>query len=156
LVVDADIGWTTPFWCGQQKIKTRDRLPALAGGQINFSVFKIWFWHHRPDAIISTLPEVRGWLEKMGVGVPAGAGFLLLSVPEDDVETSGLLAQPAALGAKAVELLCEMLHRFERGIPACQWGVLVGGVWREGRTLRDMNMPAPVAVPMTLEKAACV
>jgi DNA-binding LacI/PurR family transcriptional regulator len=148
-------GWTTAFWREQQKIKTRDRLPALTGGQINFPVFRNWHGRHRPDAVIAPRTEVRGWLEEMGIGVPAGAGFLLLSVPEDDMETSGLLAQPAAIGAKAVELLCEMLHCPDRGGPACQWGVLVNAVWREGRTLRNLNMPASAAPPMALEKAAC-
>jgi DNA-binding LacI/PurR family transcriptional regulator len=145
LAVDAESdrcsghNWSSSFWSEQQRMRIGACLPALIKDNINFSIFKDWYWCHKPDAVISTSPDMQKWLEKMGVGVPTDTGFLLLSVSEDDALTSGLSEQSAMIGAKAVDLLLEMIHRFEQGVPAQQWSVLANATWREGRTVRDKN-----------------
>jgi DNA-binding LacI/PurR family transcriptional regulator len=133
--------WASSFWGEQQRMRTGERLPALIEDNINHPLFKNWYWRNHPDVVISTMPDIREWLAEMGVAVPTDTGFLSLAGSGDDAGTSGLSEPSALIGAKAVELLIDMLHRFDRGVPAQQWSVLVNGAWREGRTLRDKNQP---------------
>jgi hypothetical protein len=45
------------------------------------------------------------------------------------------------IGIMAVDLLVDMLHRNERGVPAMPYMLMVEGSWCEGRTLRQAANP---------------
>jgi LacI family transcriptional regulator len=70
------------------------------------------------------------------VRVPEDAGFASLNVGEADDTTSGIHQNDHLIGRKAIDLLVDMVHRNERGIPATPIRTLVEGVWHPGKTPR--------------------
>ena len=49
-------------------------------------------------------------------------------------------------GQMAVDLLVDMLHRNEKGVPLLPQQLLIDGSWNEGRTLRPVT-PLPLTEP---------
>jgi hypothetical protein len=59
---------------------------------------------------------------------------------------SGMKKNSWQIGVMAVDLLVDMLHRNERGIPFHPYLLMVEGSWIEGNTLRK---PAGLSSPST-------
>ncbi|MDR1281553.1 MAG: hypothetical protein LBK99_12110 [Opitutaceae bacterium] len=81
-------------------------------------------------------PATSGAPGRPGVRVPEDAGFASLNVGEADDTTSGIHQNDHLIGRKAIDLLVDMVHRNERGIPATPIRTLVEGVWHPGKTPR--------------------
>src|SRR5690606_20811387 len=103
--------------------------------------FLEWFRRHRPTAIISTVSEVRGWLDAAGFGVPAEVSVATLSRIHD-AGWSGIDQQERQIGARAIELLISLFQSGERGAPGTPIRLLVEGRRIAGDSTRQVGPPA--------------
>lgn len=103
---------------------------------------KVWMAKERPDVIVSHKQFYEQLLE-MGVRMPRDVGFANLSVPSGSPEVSGVGQNSPHIGRKAVDVLVDMLHRGERGVPDMPLHLLVDGVWVPGKTLRPQKTAVP-------------
>ena len=127
--------WSSAFWSRQSDLPDGDRVPILLGRPLSPETFIGWFREHRPDVVLTVLPEALDWLREAGVSVPRAAGLALLNLPTLG-PVSGCWANPEIIGQRAVEILVDMLHRGEHGVPAIPISVMVEGSWHQGKTLR--------------------
>lgn len=103
--------------------------------------FLEWFHRHRPTAIISTVSEIRGWLEAAGLSVPEEVSVATLSRIHD-AGWSGIDQQERQIGARAIELLISLFQSGERGAPGTPIRLLVEGRWIAGDSTRQVGPPA--------------
>jgi DNA-binding LacI/PurR family transcriptional regulator len=101
--------------------------------------FLTWFRAHRPDAIVTRLPEVLACLRRAGFRVPAEVGVAFHSLDEERKGLSGMKKNSFQIGVMAVDLLVDMMHRNERGIPPIPYRLMVEGSWCEGKTLLSLH-----------------
>jgi LacI family transcriptional regulator len=111
--------------------------------QWNTQTFLSWVEHYRPDAIVTRLPEVHRTLKRAGYRVPDDIGVAYHSLDERSRYLSGMKKNSFQIGVMAVDLLVDMLHRNERGIPFRPYLLMVEGSWVEGNTLRKPSANAP-------------
>lgn len=131
----ADRNWSAAFWSEQRALPAKNRVPLLLARPLAKAGFIAWFRRHRPDVVLTIWPEVRDWLLEAGESIPGTTGFALLSVPDESGNFSGIWENPQLIGSKAVELLVDMIHRGESGVPPTPICVLVEGIWIPGKTL---------------------
>lgn len=127
--------WLAAYLLQQQRYPVKDRLTLCPGEPTDSPTFRDWFRRERPDALLVThAPPVLDWLAAMGREVPRDAGLIEL---QDNPATgcSGLYYDPGRIGALAVEMLVGLMNRNETGVPDFPHEVMLGGEWREGRTL---------------------
>jgi LacI family transcriptional regulator len=105
---------------------------------------KTWMRSHRPDVIIS-YNEVIDVLRQAGIKIPEDIGFASLFLNENEAYLSGVHQNDRLIGQKAVDMVIDMLHRGETGIPETPVRTLVEGAWCPGQTLPDRNekLPSP-------------
>jgi DNA-binding LacI/PurR family transcriptional regulator len=92
-----------------------------------------WLKKHKPDALLTTLPEVPALLRQLKVRIPedvAVAGTAM-DVPVD----AGIDQHSEAIGRIAMETLVSQINLNERGEPADPYRVLVESRWRDGKSL---------------------
>ena len=104
---------------------------------------------HRPDAIVTRLPEVLACLRAAGLRIPADVGVAFHSLDEGRKGLSGMKKNSFQIGVMAVDFLVDMLHRNERGIPAIPYRLMVEGSWCEGKTVFSDRRTRPKLVRMT-------
>ena len=102
--------------------------------------FLAWFRRHRPTAIVSTISEVKTWLEEAGYTIPADVSIATLSRIFDP-QWTGLDQQEKEIGARAVELLISLFQTGERGVPTTPLRLLVEGRWADGGTVKKIGPP---------------
>lgn len=100
--------------------------------------FLTWFRCHRPTAIVSTISEVKTWLEAAGYSIPADVSIATLSRVFDP-QWTGIDQQEKEIGARAVELLISLFQTGERGVPATPLRLLVEGRWADGGTVKKIG-----------------
>lgn len=100
-----------------------------------------WMQAERPDAVIVTdggfVPLVQ-----QTASVPAEVAVVALEASAAPAGTAGIDEGSVRVGALAVDLLIDQLHRDQRGLCGVPSYLYVPGTWREGSTLRA---PAPAA-----------
>lgn len=69
------------------------------------------------------------------VRMPQDIGFANLSVPSTSRGIAGVSQNSPLIGRKAVDVLVDMLHRGERGVPDMPLHLLVDSTWVPGKTL---------------------
>lgn len=113
-----------------------------------------WMKKSRPDVVIS-FDAVADHLKAVGYKIPMDVGFASLFVSKDDSHLSGVYQNDRVIGHKAVDMIIDMLHRGESGIPETPVRLLVEGIWYPGRTLVNrMKPPKPPAQPGTRKSRA--
>ncbi len=112
-------------------------LPPLMLEQWHEATFIRWLKQYQPDVLVSTLPEAATALRRAGYRVPHDIGFALPSMikPMTPPECSGMRKHPDLVAQLAVDLLVDLLHRHQRGLPALPQQIIVGGSWHEGSSL---------------------
>jgi DNA-binding LacI/PurR family transcriptional regulator len=133
----SDRNWSAAFLSEQLRLPASQRVPQLIDAHFDAASLVAWYHRHKPDVIVTIWSEALGWLREAGISVPGEVGLALLSIPDGDTTFSGLSEQPRIIGAKAVELVVDMIHRSERGIPDMQICMLTEGRWHDGATLRS-------------------
>jgi len=99
---------------------------------------KSWITKNRPDVIIS-YNEVIDVLKTAGIRIPGEIGFASLFLNETETFLSGVHQNDRLIGQRAVDMVIDMLHRGETGIPETPVRMLVEGRWCPGKTLPDRN-----------------
>lgn len=92
-----------------------------------------WIKKHRPDALLTAIPEVPAMLRELQHRIPeevAVAGTAV-DVPVD----AGIDQHSEAIGRIAVETLVSQINLNERGEPTDPYRVLVESRWRDGKSL---------------------
>lgn len=103
------------------------------GGQRQFEA---WIHAFKPDAVCTVFPEVRDWLENLGLIAPRDIGIATLDWQEELRGWSGVNQQSERVGASVIDLVVQLLHRNETGEPEYPGGSLVEGTWVDGETTR--------------------
>jgi LacI family transcriptional regulator len=137
--------WSAGYGSFSRHLGRSELVPVLLEPQVTREAFVSWFKTHRPDVVLGhRQAEIIGWLQDIGLRVPAEAGFVQLNWTERTGPCAGLDLQPAVLGAAAVEGVVAQIHRNERGIPEVPKIILLPARWIEGPTLRATS-PKPQA-----------
>jgi LacI family transcriptional regulator len=101
-----------------------------------------WFDRHRPDAVICSINQAKGWLEQLGQKVPNDIGLVHLNLAADVNGWSGIEAGMSPIGAAAVDLVVQQFRLNERGIPENQHELFIAGRWVSGQTTKQQNKTA--------------
>lgn len=96
-----------------------------------------WLKQNRPDALLTTLPDVPALLHQLKYRIPADIAVAgtAVDVPVD----AGIDQHSEAIGRIAVETLVSQVNLNERGEPADPFRVLVESRWRDGKSLPRRN-----------------
>lgn len=99
--------------------------------------FAEWVRAYKPDAVIfgGNLP-VKRWLQALALHVPGDIGLVTLSAERKHRSIAGIDEHSRLVGAAAIDLVVEQLHRSERGVPVDVHEVFITGEWLEGRSVR--------------------
>lgn len=92
-----------------------------------------WLKKHKPDALLTTSPEVLGMLRQLKYRIPEDIAVAGTSV--DVPADAGIDQHSEAIGRIAVETLVSQINLNERGEPQDPYRVLVESRWRDGRSL---------------------
>ncbi len=141
-----DNNWLAAYLVEQTRLEPENQLPPLVLEEWNTKTFLSWVEHFRPDAIVTRLPEVLLSLRRAGYNVPDDVGVAYHTLDEKSRCFSGMKKNSFQIGVMAIDLLIDMLHRNERGIPGRPYLLMVEGSSVEGNTLR--SSPEPCASPL--------
>jgi len=130
--------WTGGFLVEQQTLPASERVPVFVVPDREWqeAAFHQWVQAHHPEVILSPHEEIPDWLRRLGLEVPHDVGFMHLNCPDTSGSYAGIYHNGREVGAAAVDLLVDMLHRNERGIPRLPKWILVEAAWCQGGTLR--------------------
>jgi len=132
-----DHNWLAAYLVEQQALPRKHRLPPLLLPSWDDAAFNSWLRQHRPDVVVTKLPNVLSSLRRAGHRVPQDIGVAFHSLDENSPGLSGMKKNSLQLGVMAVDLVVDMLHRGERGLPVRPSLHMVEGSWAEGGTLRE-------------------
>ena len=135
-----DHNWLAAYLVEQQGLRRKDRITPLLLPTWDPQTFLAWTRQHRPDVIVTKLPEVLRCLRREGRRVAEEIGVAFHSLDEKSTGLTGMRKNARQIGVMAVDLLVDMIHRGERGVPVRPSLFMVEGSWVEGATLR----PKPV------------
>lgn len=133
-----DHNWLAAYLVEQNRLCADQAIPPLIMESWNDQDFLSWVERFRPDAIVTKLGEVLSSLQRAGYRVPEDIGVAYHSLDEGRLGLSGMKKNSFQIGIMAVDLLVDMLHRNERGVPARAYLLMVEGTWYEGRTVRSI------------------
>jgi LacI family transcriptional regulator len=121
----------------QAELPRRDHLPVCQLGEFRPEPLLAWYRRYEPDVIITHNRRIAvgEWMASLGLRVPRDLGWISLDVQPGDGEVAGVDQRSMAIGAAALELVHNQLQRGEYGEPAIQKGVLIEGVWQEGKSV---------------------
>lgn len=131
------------FYASQRLLDLPHALPVLAVGNEPAKArrqIRQWIDRHKPDAILTNVPELPGILDQLGIRVPddiALAGTTIYDTPI----SAGLNQHPEEIGRVAVEMLVTMINGYDRGTPAVPRRVLVESQWVDGASLPRKTSP---------------
>ncbi len=131
-----DNNWLAAYLIEQTRLQPKNQLPPLVLEEWNAKTFLSWVQRFRPDVIVTRLPEVLLSLRRAGLNVPDDIGVAFHTLDEKSRGLSGMKKNSLQIGVMAVDLLIDMLHRNERGVPLHPYLLMVEGTWVEGNTLR--------------------
>jgi LacI family transcriptional regulator len=147
-----DNNWLAAYLIEQTRLQPKNQLPPLVLEEWNAKTFLSWVKRFRPDVIVTRLPEVLLSLRRAGLNVPDDIGVAFHTLDEKSRSLSGMKKNSLQIGVMAVDLLIDMLHRNERGVPLHPYLLMVEGTWVEGNTLRK----SPVGRASQAKPAAVV
>lgn len=97
-----------------------------------------WFQEHRPDVLLTVLPEQTEACLKAKFQSPADYGIIDLTC--DNVGKYAGIGQPGfELGQAVVDLVVHQIHRGVVGVPESSQTTLIKGHWVNGKTLRRQS-----------------
>jgi LacI family transcriptional regulator len=146
-----DNNWLAAYFVEQTRLRPEDRIPPLLLEQWDAGHLLSWVKRYRPDVIVTRLPEVLRSLRRAGYAIPGDMGVAYHTLDEKSCCFSGMKKNSYQIGVMAVDLLVDMLHRNERGIPLRPYLLMVEGSWVEGETLRKPSQS--YAMPCVLPRS---
>jgi LacI family transcriptional regulator len=100
----------------------------------HLQLLQAWIKKYKPDAILTDVKEVRGWLTKIKCRVPDDIGLAALSVLDGNA-SAGIDQNSREIGRAAVQLLISLINHNQHGVPETCRELLVEGRWVDGDTL---------------------
>jgi LacI family transcriptional regulator len=134
-----DNNWLAAYLVEQTRLHREHQLPPLVLDRWDSKRLLSWVERYRPDAIVTRLPDVLRSLRRAGYNIPGDIGVAYHTLDEKSACFSGMKKNSFQIGVMAVDLLVDMLHRNERGIPPRPYLLMVEGSWVEGETLRQTS-----------------
>lgn len=128
---------TAAYLSDERQAGVRKRIPCLVQPRPDKEGFWAWFQKYRPDALLTSGDPwliILEWLQELGVKVPEEVGYANLHLRSRPPGVSGIDQSDEELGAAVVDLLVNVLHRNERGVPSSPQTVLLKGHWVGGKT----------------------
>ncbi|TVR45435.1 MAG: LacI family transcriptional regulator [Puniceicoccaceae bacterium] len=98
---------------------------------------RAWLDRHQPDVVVATDPEVEERLAAVGRRVPLEIGVVLAECAGRPERFTGIRTNLGGLGAKAVELMRELVFRGEPPAEDALGRYALAGVWQVGKTARS-------------------
>jgi LacI family transcriptional regulator len=95
---------------------------------------KSWIRKHKPEAILTDIPELPAWLRISGFKIPQDIALATLSVLDGNAD-SGIDQNSLEIGRAAVQMLISLINHNESGIPAICRELLIEGRWVDGKSL---------------------
>lgn len=129
--------WTGGFYIFHRRELDRSMIPPF-DAPLSVTAFLEWYRKHRPEAIVTTRPEIFGWLAEAGVAVPEAVAVAHIDT-HAKLGVAGVDQQSEKVGAAAVDLVAEQLQNNEKGIPPHAKTVLIDGRWISGSTVRESS-----------------
>ncbi len=124
----------------QQTLPGRKKTPILHSKEHEPSgspAFARWLERHRPDCVLCDANETVGNIKALGYRVPEDIGVAHLNLAPDTSGWAGIDTMQHIIGKEAIDLLVQLAHRQEFGIPQHANDVLVRGVWKDGFTVQQ-------------------
>ncbi len=127
--------WSAAYLMECRELGGLAPLKPLVAGEWTKQVVSQWMEKVRPEVIVSPnasplLHRLRTW----GYAVPGDLGFVSLSCPKRTGSLSGIYQNTELLGARATDILINLIERNEYGIPDNPGTLMVDGVWNPGKT----------------------
>jgi len=126
------------FLMAQSELPSKLRLPIFVAKEDQYAATQQrlarWLKETKPDAILTDLKESREMLGKVGCRVPDDVGLAALSVLDGDAD-AGIYQNPEEIGRVALLFVISLIHDNEIGVPPIYRQIVVGGTWRDGKTL---------------------
>ncbi len=117
----------------QQRLVASQRVPLYFPPLARWKCegFRAWLEKHRPDAVICTEgPPVLAWLKKIGKSLASVPLLIALYSDLDSPEGIGGIHQSDhEIGVATIDVLADLLHRNERGLPEIPRTLLVEPTW---------------------------
>lgn len=130
-----DRAWAAAFATYQAGPLHR-QVPLLLYQDNGFQDFSKWIQRHKPDVLVTHDESVFEWLDRLRLRVPEDIGVAAAALHGLPPECSGLNENNEVVGALAVDLVVEMIHKNQKGVPEIPVTTLVEGSWVDGTTLR--------------------
>lgn len=107
--------------------------------QWDLAALRRWFRTNKPEALLVHDSAVMERITReLNLRVPNDIGIVCLS--ETSKGYAAIDQNSREIGIAAVDLLVSMIHRNERGIPAIPRRLLIEGTWRDGKSVRRVNL----------------
>ncbi|MBK1877248.1 LacI family DNA-binding transcriptional regulator [Pelagicoccus mobilis] len=141
------------FLVHNENTKKSDRIPpfiekAPPTHEFDKKKLKGWIDRYQPEVLITAFGlEVKTVLNNLGLQIPNDIQLATYCWKNDSSDISGYYQNYEKIGASAVHLLIGQMHRNEKGPSDTPPSLLVGGEWREGKTLK-----VAAAVPAAILK----
>ena len=101
-----------------------------------------WMRREKPDALVSVDFMMPDDLIKAGRRVPEEVAAVALCRPPGHTTAAYIDENYREVGAQAVDMIVDAIHRNELGLPAARIVHFVDGFWHEGRTVRPPSFTA--------------
>jgi DNA-binding LacI/PurR family transcriptional regulator len=115
-----------------------ERAPApLIYKEKDFNAENVITWMRREgvNAILCSREIISTWLRDAGVRIGTDVAFALLDRPRGPSEAAGIMQRLHEVGGTSVELLGELIHTNERGLPEIPRVIEVEGEWMDGPSM---------------------
>jgi len=130
------------FFAAQKILNIQHALPPLMTNEAVYreqpgkaqKALHQWLLRHKPDAVLTTIPEGALMIRGLGYKVPediAVAGTSIYDIPAD----AGINQNPESIGRIAVEMLVGQINVNECGEPPAPCRILVESSWQDGKSL---------------------
>ncbi|MCP5545740.1 MAG: LacI family DNA-binding transcriptional regulator, partial [Akkermansiaceae bacterium] len=126
------------FTGGQQLVQTPHVLEPLLTDEKNpvqsRRMLEKWLKKWKPDAILTTNPDISSMLEKLGLRIPDDIGLAVTSILDAKAD-AGIDQHPEEIGRVGFLMLNSLINDRAWGIPPIFRQILVEGSWVDGSTL---------------------
>jgi LacI family transcriptional regulator len=130
------------FLLAQDELKLTPAIPPLASNcdfyrdnpNVANRQLLQWLEQHRPDAILTTEPQLPIQLHELGYRIPEDIALATTNVHDVKVD-AGIDEHAEGVGRIGVEMLVKQITISERGEPEDPCRILVEGRWQNGKSL---------------------
>ena len=127
--------FTAGFHAAQKRLSLEQDLPVCDLQPGAERAFARWLKLHQPEVILTVHAEVKGWIESLGLHVPADVGLVQLDKSCETSDWTGMQQNSELIGRSAIDMVIGQLHRNESGLPPVQKSMLINSTWSPGTTV---------------------